>query len=177
MYRRSGLSFFHQTLDSYALSSPILIQKSGPMWVPKKQKSGGGWRPKKKIYRRDELDRAIDLQKKPSLILQLKSIIQSQKHQSLFLRDLEKQVGFVQKWNFMSIIEKYPTIFHVGGGSDRSPPFVTLTEKAKRISNKEPEARALMEPILVKNLRKLLMMSVGCRIPLEKIECIDSELG
>lgn len=77
----------------------------------------------------------------------------------------------------MSIIEKYPTIFHVGGGSDRSPPFVTLTEKAKRISNEEPEARALMEPILVKNLRKLLMMSVDCRIPLEKIECIDSELG
>ncbi|XP_044507646.1 protein WHAT'S THIS FACTOR 1 homolog, chloroplastic-like isoform X2 [Mangifera indica] len=178
MYRRSGLSFFHQTLDSYILSSPILIQKSGSMWVPKKQKSSGGWRPKKKIYHRDhELDRAIDLQKKPSLILQLKSIIQSQKHQSLFLRDLEKQVGFVQKWNFMSIIEKYPTMFHVGGGSDRSPPFVTLTEKAKKISNEEPEARALMEPILVKNLRKLLMMSVDCRIPLEKIECIDSELG
>ncbi|KAK2659077.1 hypothetical protein Ddye_005610 [Dipteronia dyeriana] len=34
-----------------------------------------------------------------------------------------------------------------------------------------------MEPILVKNLRKLLMMPVECRLPLEKIEFIESELG
>ncbi|KAJ6776534.1 PROTEIN WHAT'S THIS FACTOR 1-like protein CHLOROPLASTIC [Salix koriyanagi] len=103
----------------------------------------------------------MDLQKKPSLILQLKSILQSQKHQSLLLRDLEKEVGFVQKWNFMSVIEKYPSIFRVGGGSNaRTPPFVTFTAKAEKIAREEAEARELMEPILVKNLRKLLMMSV-----------------
>ncbi|OVA12675.1 Plant organelle RNA recognition domain [Macleaya cordata] len=34
-----------------------------------------------------------------------------------------------------------------------------------------------MEPILVRNLRKLLMMSLDCRVPLEKIEFIESELG
>lgn len=143
-----------------------------------KQKSTGGWRSKKKIYRRvHELDRVMELQKKPSLILQLKSIIQSQKQKCLLLRDLEKQVGFVHKWNFMAVIEKYPSIFHVGGGSNRKPPFVTLTQKAEKIADEEEVARELMEPILVKNLRKLLMMSVDCRVPLEKIEFIESELG
>nr|TKR91411.1 hypothetical protein D5086_0000223350 [Populus alba] len=118
----------------------------------------------------------MDLQKKPFLILKLKSIIQSQKHQSVFLRDLEKEVGFLQKWNFMSVIEKYPSIFRVGGGNSRTPPFVTFTEKAEKIASEEAEAKELMEPVLVKNLRKMLMLSVDCRVPLEKIESIENEL-
>ncbi|KDP26667.1 hypothetical protein JCGZ_17825 [Jatropha curcas] len=76
----------------------------------------------------------------------------------------------------MAVLEKYPSIFHVGGGSDRTPPFVNLTEKAMKIADQEHEARESMEPILVKNLRKLLMMSVDCRVPLEKIEFIENEL-
>ncbi|CAA7062060.1 unnamed protein product [Microthlaspi erraticum] len=139
--------------------------------------SGGGWRPKKKIYHRvHELDKAIDLKKKPTLILQLKSILQTQKHGSILLRDLEKHVGFVHKWNLMAAIEKYPSIFHVGGGN-REPPFVTLTEKAKKIAALECEATESMEPILVNNLRKLLMMSVDCRVPLEKVEFFQSAMG
>ncbi|KAL0300991.1 UNVERIFIED_CONTAM: protein WHAT'S THIS FACTOR 1, chloroplastic [Sesamum radiatum] len=138
-----------------------------------------GRKPKKKIYHRvHELDRVMELQKKPALILQLKSIIQSQKTQSLLLRDLEKEVGFVQKWNYMAVIDKYPSIFRVIGGQiDKSPPAVTLSEKAKKIAALESEAREQMEPILVKNLRKLLMLSVDCRLPLETIELIASELG
>ncbi|KAH6761417.1 Ubiquitin carboxyl-terminal hydrolase family protein [Perilla frutescens var. frutescens] len=138
-----------------------------------------GRKPKKKIYHRvHELDKAMDLQKKPSLILHLKSIVQSQKSASLLLRDLEKEVGFVQKWNHMAVIEKYPTIFRVvGGRDDRSPPAVTLTEKAKKIAALEAEARERMEPILVRNLRKLLMLSVDCRLPLETIYLIADELG
>lgn len=140
-------------------------------------KTGGGSRPKKKIYSRvHELDRAIDLQKKPSLILQLKSIIQAQKTQYLLLRDLEKEVGFVQKWNFMAAIEKYPTIFHVDGRNG-TPPAVTLTNKAQKIAAEEINARQLMEPILVKNLRKLLMLSIDCRLPLETVESIRSAMG
>ncbi|XP_059432829.1 protein WHAT'S THIS FACTOR 1 homolog, chloroplastic [Corylus avellana] len=155
----------------------IYDRRTGSMWVPVKHKSSGGRRPKKKIYHRvHELDRVMDLQKKPSLILQLKSIIQSQKHQSLLLRDLEKQVGFVQKWSFMAVIEKYPSIFCVDGGN-RTPPSVRLTDKAQKIASEEADARKLMEPILVKNLRKLLMLSVDCCVPLEKIEFIESELG
>lgn len=151
-------------------------QISNYKWVPMRYKSSGG-RPKSKIYHRvHELDRVMDLQKKPSLILQLKSIIQSQKHQSLLLRDLEKEVGFVKKWNFMAAIEKYPSIFHVGGGN-RTPPFVRLTEKAEKIAGEEAKARELMEPVLVKNLRKLLMLSVDCRVPLEKIKFVESDLG
>ncbi|KAF5730819.1 Ubiquitin carboxyl-terminal hydrolase family protein isoform 1 [Tripterygium wilfordii] len=158
--------------------SQISSKKPGFLWIVKRQKSSGGMRPKKKIYHRDhDLDRVMDLQKKPLLILQLKSIILSQKHQSLLLRDLEKEVGFVQKWNYMATIEKYPSIFFCGGGSNKAPPFVTLTEKARKIANEENEARELMEPILVKNLRKLLMMSVDCRVPLEKIEFVKYELG
>lgn len=140
-------------------------------------KTCGGKRPKKKIYYRvHELDRAMDLQKKPSIILQLKSIVRAQKSQSLLLRDLEKEVGFVQKWNFMAVIEKYPTIFHVSGGS-RAPPMVMLTEKAKKIAAEEISTREQMEPIVVRNLRKLLMLSIDCRLPLETVEFIESAMG
>lgn len=183
MHRTSIFSCFHQSSKSFLLykkdvsAFPFPFQKSSAMLISLKQKSSGGRRPKKKIYHRvHELDRVMDLQKKPSLILHLKAIIQSQKHQHLLLRNLEKQVGFVQKWNFMAVIEKYPSIFHVGADS-RAPPFVTLTEKARKVANEEAEARELMEPVLVKNLRKLLMMAVDCRLPLEKIEFIENELG
>jgi hypothetical protein len=77
----------------------------------------------------------------------------------------------------MSVIEKYPSIFRVVGGNSRTPPFVTFTEKAEKIAREEAEAKELMEPILVKNLRKMLMLSVDCRVPLEKIESIENELG
>jgi hypothetical protein len=155
----------------------IYDRRTGSMWVPVKHKSSGGRRPKKKIYHRvQELDRVMDFQKKPCLILQLKSIIQSEKLRSLLPRDLKKQVGFVQKWSFMAIIEKYPSIFRVDGGN-RTPPSVRLTDKAQKIANEEAVARKLMEPIMVKNLRKLLMLSVDCPVPLKKIKLIESELG
>ncbi|WJX87536.1 hypothetical protein P8452_69717 [Trifolium repens] len=69
-----------------------------------RQKSSGGRRPKKKTYHRvPELDRVMELRKKPSMILELKTLIQSQpKNNPLFLRDLEKNVGFVRKWDFNS---------------------------------------------------------------------------
>ncbi|KAJ8547026.1 hypothetical protein K7X08_010612 [Anisodus acutangulus] len=159
------------------LCHPLPSVKIGHMWVQIMFKSSGGRRPKKKTYYRvNDLDRVMELQKKPSLILRLKSIIQSQKNQYLLLRDLEKEVGFVQKWNFMGIIEKYPSIFRVTGGN-RTPPMVMLTEKADKIALEEDEARVQMEPILVKNLRKLLMLSVDCMLPLETIQLIENELG
>lgn len=148
------------------------------LWVLVRHKSGGGMRPKRKIYYRVcELDKVMDLQKKPSLILRLINIIQSQKHKFLFLRDLEKEVGFVQKWNFMAVIEKYSSIFYVGSGSSRTPPYVRLTNKAENIACEEGNVRSAMEPDLVKNLRKLLMLAVDCRVPLESIEFIAPELG
>ncbi|EEF48810.1 protein WHAT'S THIS FACTOR 1 homolog, chloroplastic [Ricinus communis] len=178
------LSNLHRSLNSRLLhinddyAFPSASPTSSAMWVPIKQISSGGRRAKKKIYHRVyELDRVMDLQKKPSLILHLRSIIQSQKNQYLRLRDLEKQVGFVQKWNFMAVIEKYPLIFHVGGGNSGIPPFVSLTDKAMKVASEEAQARESMEPILVKNLRKLLMISIDCRVPLEKIEFIENELG
>ncbi|KAK9725561.1 hypothetical protein RND81_05G153700 [Saponaria officinalis] len=147
------------------------------LFIQTRHKTSGGKKPKQKVYFREhELDKAMDLQKKPAVILQLKDIIQSQKNQSVLVRDLEKEVGFVHKWNCMAVIEKYPTIFRVGGGN-RSPISVSLTEKARRIAAEEEEARMLMEPILVKNLRKLLMLTVDCRVPLENIEFIEGELG
>lgn len=151
--------------------------KPSYMWVQIMHKTSAGRRPKQKIYHRvHELDRVMDLQKKPSVILKLNSIIQSQKNKSLLLRDLEKEVGFVQKWNYMAVIEKYPSIFYVSGGN-RTPPMVTLAHKAEKIAAEEVDAKGQMEPILVKNLRKLLMLSMDCRVPLETIELIESELG
>ncbi|CAN4090753.1 unnamed protein product [Withania somnifera] len=109
------------------------------------------------------LTESWNFQKKPSLILHLKSIIQSQKTQCLLLRDLEKEV-------------ECPSIFRVTGGN-RTPPMVMLTEKAAKVALEEDEARVQMEPILVKNLRKLLMLSVGCMLPLETIQLIENDLG
>lgn len=153
------------------------FQTSAHMLVQIKHKTSGGRKPKKKIYHRvHELDKVMDLQKKPAVILQLKDIIQSQKSKCILLRNLEKEVGFVQKWNCMAVIEKYPMIFHVSGGS-RTPISVRLTEKAKSVAAEENETWMLMEPILVKNLRKLLMLTVDCRLPLEKIDFIKSVLG
>ncbi|XP_057460342.1 protein WHAT'S THIS FACTOR 1 homolog, chloroplastic-like isoform X2 [Actinidia eriantha] len=180
MFLRSRQCRVFSLLDRRVISevfSIIPFGKSGYMRVPAMHKTCGGGRPKKKIYYRvHELDRAMDLQKKPSSILQLKSIIQSQKSQPLLLQDLEKEVGFVQKWNFMAAIEKYPTIFRVRGGTG-TPPMVMLTKKAEKIAAEEVNAREKMEPILVKNLRKLLMLSVDCRLPLETIEFIDFAMG
>ncbi|CAL9155381.1 unnamed protein product, partial [Musa hybrid cultivar] len=140
---------------------------------------GRGRRPKKKVYHRvPELDKFVDLQKKPTLLLRLRAIIAACKDRSILLRNLEKEVGFVQKWNFLNLIQRHPTIFKVSGGSaSHAPISVRLTDKAERVSIEEARARELMEPIIVTNLRKLLMMSLDCQIRLEKIELIESELG
>lgn len=154
----------------------VFYASSGHRFVQIVHKSTGGRKPKKKVYHREhELDRVMELRKKPALILQLKSIIQSRKTESLLLRDLEKEVGFVKKWNYMAVIEKYPSIFCVTGG--QRPPAVSLSEKAKKMAALEGSVMVQMEPILVRNLRKLLMLSVDCRLPLEKIDMIRSELG
>lgn len=120
----------------------------------------------------------MDLQKKPALILRLRELIVGRRHGSpLLLRDLEKEVGFVKKWDFISLIQKQPSIFRVAGGGGGAAVSVRLTERAERASAGEAEARALMEPILVRALRKLLMMSMDCQVPMAKIELIQSELG
>ncbi|CAH9131174.1 unnamed protein product [Cuscuta epithymum] len=164
-----NISLKHSTRTSSRKLAHMLLQTV--------YKSSGGGRPKQKVYHRiHELDRVMDLQKKPSLILQLKSIIESQRYQSLLLRDLEKEVGFVQKWNFINAIERYPTIFYVTGGTGK-PPAVMLSKKAREIAAEEEKVRLEMEPILVNTLRKLLMLSVDCRLPLENIDLIQNELG
>ncbi|KAL8159711.1 hypothetical protein V2J09_001248 [Rumex salicifolius] len=164
-----------RSLKSLALTP---VRNSGYMFVQVKHKTSSlGRRPKKKIYYRvHELDKVMDHQKKPGMILQLKNIIQSQKGQSILIRDLEKEVGIVHKWNLMAVIEKYPSIFRASGGK-KVPISISLTEKARNVAEEENEARSLMEPIVANNLRKLLMLTVDCRVPLEKIEFIQRELG
>ncbi|KAL2326119.1 hypothetical protein Fmac_025177 [Flemingia macrophylla] len=136
-----------------------------------RQKSSGGRRPKKKTYERvRELDRVMELRKKPSMILHLASLVRSQ---PLLLRDLEKNVGFVRKWAFMGLIQKHPSVFRVSG----SPPSVSLTPRAHRLALHEARARAHMEPLLLANLRKLLMLCVDCRLPLQTLELVRPELG
>ena len=83
----------------------------------------------------------------------------------------------MQKWDFMSLIQKQPSIFKVAGGTGGAPISVQLTSAAKTISAGEAHARESMEPILVKSLKKLLMMSLDCQVPMSKIELIQPELG
>ncbi|KAJ3674461.1 hypothetical protein LUZ60_005077 [Juncus effusus] len=137
-----------------------------------------GRRPKTKLYHREPgLDKAMDLRKKPQLLLRLRSLILAGERKSVLLRELEREVGFVKKWDFVDLVRRYPSVFRVSGGFGGRPVSVRLTEKAEMVSNEETEVRKLMEPILVKKLKKLLMMSMDCQIPLEKIDLIQSELG
>ncbi|GFZ05763.1 ubiquitin carboxyl-terminal hydrolase family protein [Actinidia rufa] len=133
--------------------SIIPFGKSGYMRVPAMHKTCGGGIPKKNIYYGLRNSKAI-----------------------LFCSGtLKRKLGFVQKWNFMAAIEKYTTIFRVSGGTG-APPMVMLTKKAEKIAAEEVNTREQMEPILVKNLRKLLMLSVDCRLPLETIKFIESAM-
>lgn len=52
-----------------------------------------------------------------------------------------------------------------------------LTEKAERAASKQIEAWEKMEPILVNDMKKLLMLTVDCRIRIDKINYIETELG
>ncbi|KAL5728572.1 hypothetical protein ACHQM5_001641 [Ranunculus cassubicifolius] len=175
MHLRSKLTSLNYT-KSFHLQNPNSSNPIQNTQIMNKSSSGSA-RPKKKIYHRVlELDKAMDFNKKPSLILQLKSIILNQKNHSILIRDLEKEVGFVKKWDYMAVIEKYPSIFHVSGGRNMSVEL-RLTEKAARVAKEEGDVRKVMEPILVNKLRKLLMMSMDCRVLLEKIEFIKEELG
>ncbi|BAT87821.1 hypothetical protein VIGAN_05123300 [Vigna angularis var. angularis] len=158
-----------------------MLRRTVPLFASRKvrfgvrHKSGGGRRPKKKTYHRvAELDRVMELRKKPLMILQLTSLIQFQPHHSpLFLRDLEKNVGFVRKWAFMALIDKHPSVFRVSG----TPPSVSLTARARTLAQEEPNARSSMESLLVTNLRKLLMLCVDCKLPLQTVELVGPQLG
>jgi Plant organelle RNA recognition domain len=93
-----------------------------------------GRRPKKKVYHREPcLDKAMDLRKQPLLLLRLRSLIVSSKVRSIMLRDLEKEVGFVQKWKFLHLVERHPNIFKVTGGMTSGPVSVRLTDKAEKV--------------------------------------------
>lgn len=170
----SKMPDFSKTLKFFSKPNSSIESKSMSTYSSKHNK-----RPKKKIYHREpDLDKVMDLSKKPTLILHLKNLIASQKSQSILLRDLEKEVGFVQKWNFMSVIQKHTTVFKISGGSDsRTPISVKFTDKAKNILAEENNVRVLMEPVLVRKLKKLLMMSMDCQVPLEKIHLIRNDLG
>lgn len=54
---------------------------------------------------------------------------------------------------------------------------MSLTAKAEKVAAEEGRARLMMEPLLVNNLRKLLMLCVDCRVPLETLEFVGPELG
>ena len=67
--------------NKLAILGSNAFQNSGHMLVHIKHRTSGGREPKKKIYHRvHELDKVMDLQKKPAVKLQLKDIIQSQKN-------------------------------------------------------------------------------------------------
>ncbi|KAJ4787822.1 Ubiquitin carboxyl-terminal hydrolase family protein [Rhynchospora pubera] len=138
-----------------------------------------GRRPKQKVYHREPgLDKAMDLRKKPLLMLRLRSLILASKTRSILLRDLEKEVGFVQKWNFMCLIEKHPTIFKVTGGQTGGPVSVRLTDKAEKFMLSKWNLGKISSQRETAQVRIVYtMMSMDCQIPLEKIDLIESELG
>ncbi|WVZ03968.1 hypothetical protein V8G54_024774 [Vigna mungo] len=59
----------------------------------------------------------------------------------------------------------------------RDAPFGLRHGPARTLAQEEAHARASMEPLLVTNLQKLLMLCVDCKLPLQRVELVGPQLG
>ncbi|KAL5727074.1 pseudoprotein wtf element Wtf1 [Ranunculus cassubicifolius] len=133
------------------------------------------------VKRRKELpfDNVIQRDKKLRLVLKIRKILVNQPDRTMSLRELGKfrrELGLNRKRRFIALLKRFPAVFEILEEGVYSLKF-RLTPEAERIYLEELKMRNETEDLLVMKLRKLLMMSWGKMIRLDKIAHLMSDLG
>ncbi|CAI5490339.1 unnamed protein product [Closterium sp. Naga37s-1] len=134
-----------------------------------------------KVKRRKEprLDAVIERNKKFRIVQRIQELLGKQKGGRMSLKELGKhrnKIGLSGGRRCVSLIRRFPSIFRVydkGAGNI----WFELTPEAARRDARERELRAIMEPILVDKLCKLLMMSATQSLSVESVGHVRRELG
>ncbi|GJP30046.1 hypothetical protein CLOM_g22062 [Closterium sp. NIES-68] len=134
-----------------------------------------------KVKRRREprLDAVIERNKKFRIVQRIQELLGKQEGGRMSLKELGKyreKIGLSGGRRCVALVQKFPSIFQVddrGGGNI----WFTLTPEAARRDARQRELQAMMEPILVDKLCKLLMMSATQTLSLESIGHVRRELG
>ncbi|CAI5973026.1 unnamed protein product [Closterium sp. NIES-65] len=134
-----------------------------------------------KVKRRKEprLDAVIERNKKFRIVQRIQELLGKQEGGRMSLKELGKhrnKIGLSGGRRCVSLIRRFPSIFRVydkGAGNI----WFELTPEAARRDARERELRAIMEPILVDKLCKLLMMSATQSLSVESVGHVRRELG
>ncbi|CAI7763162.1 unnamed protein product, partial [Closterium sp. NIES-54] len=134
-----------------------------------------------KVKRRKEprLDAVIERNKKFRIVQRIQELLGKQEGGRMSLKELGKhrnKIGLSGGRRCVALIRRFPSIFQVydkGAGNI----WFELTPEAARRDARERELRAIMEPILVDKLCKLLMMSATQSLSVESVGHVRRELG
>lgn len=133
------------------------------------------------VKRRKEVpfDNVIQRDKKLKLVLKLRNILVSHPDRVMSLRDLgrfRRDLGLTRKRRLIALLKRFPGVFEIVEEGVYSLRF-RLTPAADRLYLDELYLRNESEGLAVTKLRKLLMMSLDKRIPLERIAHLKNDLG
>lgn len=133
------------------------------------------------VKRRKEMpfDNVIQRQKKLKLVSKIRDILVKQPNRTMSLRELGKHrrdLGLGRKRRVIALLKRYPGVFEILQEGVYSLYF-RLTPEAEKIYLEELGIRQNTEALLVNKLRKILMMSIDKRVPLERIGHLKTDLG
>lgn len=133
------------------------------------------------VKRRKEMpfDNVIQRQKKLKLVSKIRDILVKQPNRTMSLRELGKyrrDLGLTRKRRVIALLKRYPGVFEILEEGVYSLYF-RLTPEADKIYKEELEIRQNLEALLVNKLRKIVMMSIDKRVPLERIGHLKTDLG
>jgi len=133
------------------------------------------------VKRRKEMpfDNVVQRQKKLKLVSKIRDILVKQPNRTMSLRELGKyrrDLGLGRKRRVIALLNRYPGVFEILQEGVYSLYF-RLTPEADKIYLEELGIRQNMEALLVNKLRKIVMMSIDKRVPLERIGHLKADLG